>query len=232
MKKRIIFIVALGFIAFSANAEGIESYLNDQTDASVQIELITPPEVAVEQTGILGRLRALLGIRKTVRVKPPVGTKFIVQSSAYASSPYQTDSTPCTTAAGTRVRPGVVASNFLPLGTLLDINGEAYIVEDRMNSRYNGYFLDVWFPSTSSALQFGRKKMEITIKGYAEPGQSIREVATNDEEDNRELVDDDPGVWANVRESIALITTFLGARTGGDVNRFDVDCTNETPAPK
>ena len=114
---------------------------------------------------------AAVGFWQQVRVflfgqvarQPAVGTTFIVTSSAYASSPYQTDDTPCVTAAGTRVRPGVVATNWLPLGTVLEINDERYIVEDRMNSRFQGRFVDIWFPSTSAALEHGRQTLEVEI---------------------------------------------------------------------
>jgi 3D (Asp-Asp-Asp) domain-containing protein len=114
-----------------------------------------------------------LGLRSTIRIRPKEGTVLRVISSAYASSPNQTDATPCITAAGTTVRPGVVATNFLPLGTIISIDGEKYIVEDRMNSRYNGYYLDIWFPSTREALDFGRKKLDITILAYDEPGAEL-----------------------------------------------------------
>lgn len=227
MKTTLAFLCLL-LVAWPAVAQDLENYLADKSDTALRIEIVSPPQALEQSQSWLARLGSLLGIRKTVRVKPPVGTKFVVQSSAYAPSPYQTDSTPCVTAAGTRVREGVVASNFLPLGTVLDINGQEFIVEDRMNSRYDGYFLDVWFPSTSSALQFGRKKMEVTIKAYGEPGQAIRE------EDDKTAqtdtgADEDPGLWASVRQQIALITTFLGARSGRDVNRFDVDCSQASP---
>src|SRR3990167_1248447 len=40
-----------------------------------------------------------------------------VTITAYSSTPEETDSTPFITASGTHVRDGVVAANFLPLGT-------------------------------------------------------------------------------------------------------------------
>lgn len=113
------------------------------------------------------RLSRLLGARLTP------GTKLRVLSTAYAPSPYQTDNTPCITAAGTRVRRGTVAANFLPLGTILEINGQPFIVEDRMHPRYQRR-LDIFFPSTSEALEFGRRLLEIRIVGYGSPGQPIR----------------------------------------------------------
>lgn len=115
------------------------------------------------------RLVRLLGARR-----PAPGTTLAIVSTAYAPSPYQTDKTPCITAAGTRVRPGTVAANWLPLGTLLNINGEVYIVEDRMNPRHQ-QSIDIFFPSTSEALEFGRRLLTISIIGYGTPGQPIRE---------------------------------------------------------
>lgn len=236
------FVVLLGF-SFSTHAQSLTDYLQDDADAALRIEVAFLPDEEQSQQGLLagqaGFWRTLfqyLGARPK-DVRPKVGTKFVVYSSAYASSPYQTDSTPCVTSAGTRVREGVVASNFLPLGTLLDINGEEYIVEDRMNARYQGYFIDLWFPSTSSALDFGRKKLEIKIVGYAKPGEKIRVVHNVQEEpleqedtnvvaeDVVETGGDEDSFIAQLRESITQLTSLLGARKNPDyVNRFDVDC--------
>ena len=115
-------------------------------------------------------------------VRPEIGAKFTVESTAYTPSPYETDSTPCITAAGTRVRPGVVASNFLPLGTLLKVVPETspkvltqtlFIVEDRMNPRFNQRLIDVWFPTKEAAFQFGRRPLTMEVIGYGTPGQSL-----------------------------------------------------------
>lgn len=153
--------------------------------------------------------------------RPPVGTTFTVNSSAYASSPYQTDSTPCITAAGTRVRQGVVASNFLPMGTLLEINGEAYIVEDRMNPRYAGRFVDIWFPSTAAALQFGRQKLQATIVGYGTLGQEL--TSASDEA----LTEGNP-VKPTVIERASLrfiaVTRYIARAIPANVNKYDVNC--------
>ncbi|MAF80387.1 hypothetical protein CL628_00050 [bacterium] len=154
--------------------------------------------------------------------QPVVGTTFIVTSSAYASSPYQTDDTPCVTAAGTRVRPGVVATNWLPLGTVLEINGDRYIVEDRMNNRFQGRFVDIWFPSTSAALEHGRQELEVEIVSYGTPGQQIRP----DFEDEGAGAIDDPNLIKRTGLRLAALTRsvgrFLGAQA--DPDRFDIDC--------
>ncbi len=86
--------------------------------------------------------------------------------TAYSSEVAQTDDTPYVTASGTRVRDGVVAANWLPIGTKVripDLFGEqVFIVEDRMNSRHTNR-LDVWFPTRAEAVQFGARKAQIEI---------------------------------------------------------------------
>lgn len=230
-------------ISSEAKAHKNEGRVAAATNMRLTIEGL---DEEVEEEGFFGKLRQWLGIRRPSVQRPPVGKTFTVQASAYASSPYQTNSQPCITAAGTRVRYGVVATNFLPLGTLLDINGEPFIVEDRMNSRYKGYYLDLWFPSTSKALEFGRKNIKITITGYGEPGQPLftpsptpiptptpaskEPVEDKDttEEEVEVLVEDEENVWDMVRSWTSLMTftfsQFIGARVNPSVNRHDVDC--------
>lgn len=160
--------------------------------------------------------RSLLGLRAPRIIRPAVGAKFTVNASAYASSPYQTDATPCTTAAGTTVRPGIIATNFLPIGTLLDINGHKFIVEDRMHPRYRGYFLDVWFPSTSQALEFGRRKLVVTILGYGEVGQVLTPSLTPEK---KKTVAEEPS-----ESFLKRVSSWLTARIALDPDRHDVTC--------
>lgn len=152
--------------------------------------------------------------------RPAVGTVYKVQASGYASSPYQTDSTPCITAAGTRVRPGVVASNFLPMGTIITYNDSLYIVEDRMNSRYQGHFLDIWFPSTAEALIFGRRNINISISGYGTPGQAL--IA-----DEKGIVRE-PSIWkrANLRFIALSRLTSQSVLTAVSPGAYDQDCSS------
>ncbi len=87
-----------------------------------------------------------------------------VISTAYSSTVAQTDSDPFTTASGTRVRPGIVAANFLPLGTRLRLGAHTYTVEDRMNARYNDtYRIDIWMESTQEARTWGMRPQIIEI---------------------------------------------------------------------
>jgi len=78
--------------------------------------------------------------------------------TAYSSDVWQTDATPEITASGTSVRHGVIAANFLPIGTRVKLpelfGDEVFIVEDRMNHRYRRH-MDVWMEETADAKNFG-----------------------------------------------------------------------------
>lgn len=96
----------------------------------------------------------------------PARNQIIVTTTAYSSTPDQTDDTPFITASGTNVRWGVVAANFLPIGTLLripDYYGEQiFVVEDRMNTRYD-YRLDIWMETRTEAKQWGIRNVRVEI---------------------------------------------------------------------
>ncbi len=87
-----------------------------------------------------------------------------VIATAYSSTPGQTDSSPFTTASGTYVHTGTLAANFLPFGTEVEIAGKVYIVEDRLNARYNStYIVDIWMASQDQALAHGIRVVEMKI---------------------------------------------------------------------
>lgn len=87
-----------------------------------------------------------------------------VWASAYSSTEAQTDGDPFTTASGTQVRPGIIAANFLPLGSTVFINGDIYTVEDRLSNRYdNQYMIDVWMGSEAEAFAFGIRLVTMQI---------------------------------------------------------------------
>lgn len=86
--------------------------------------------------------------------------------TAYNSLPNQTDSTPFHTADNTHVRDGLIAANFLPLGTRVkfpELYGDKeFIVKDRMNKRYH-YKADIWMEHYSDAVDFGLNYTTIEI---------------------------------------------------------------------
>ena len=95
-------------------------------------------------------------VEKTVRI--PI--------TAYSSTPGQTDASPFITASGSHVRDGIVAANFLPIGTEVKIpelyGDKVFVVEDRMNGRY-WYKMDIWMKTYPEAKNFGLKYAEVTV---------------------------------------------------------------------
>ena len=89
-----------------------------------------------------------------------------VLTTAYSSTTDQTDDTPFTTASGSTVRRGVVAANWLSFGTrvrLPDYFGdEVFVVEDRMNERYD-FRLDIWMVTRERARNWGIRQVRLEV---------------------------------------------------------------------
>ncbi len=96
----------------------------------------------------------------------PKRTYVRVPMTAYSSTPDQTDDTPFITASGTHVRDGILAANFLPIGTRVKIpshyGDKIFVVEDRMNARYN-IRADIWMESRDAAKQWGIKYVTLEV---------------------------------------------------------------------
>lgn len=89
-----------------------------------------------------------------------------VITTAYNSLEAQTDSTPFITASGQRTRDGIVACNCLPFGTIIEIDGKEYEVQDRLNSRYtcSGLWrIDIWLEYYQDAIKYGKQIKTIRI---------------------------------------------------------------------
>lgn len=156
--------------------------------------------------------------------RPDPGTKFKVVATAYASNVAQTDSSPCITASGTVVRKGVIATNFLPIGTKLRIGSEVFVVEDRMNSKYNGQkIIDIWYPSTSEAIDFGKQNLEIEIlSDNYEVGKKVEESETSASQEDEE------GISFFVR--VGILFSEIGRNLATRTMVYpDTDCANVTP---
>lgn len=97
---------------------------------------------------------------------PKQAGELTIPITAYSSTPEETDATPFITAAGTKVRHGIVAANFLPFGTKImipELFGEQiFVVEDRMARKHGGK-IDVWFPSKQQAINFGVQYTKVVI---------------------------------------------------------------------
>lgn len=127
-------------------------------------------------------LLAMLWTSSVWAAKPRTLT---LTASAYTSAIRETDHNPHITATGARTRKGVVAISrdllpSLPYGsrvTLQDLGSVqgrgagkynayfkdvVFVVEDTMNKRHS-YRMDVWMPDRSMALQFGVRKLKVTV---------------------------------------------------------------------
>lgn len=86
--------------------------------------------------------------------------------TSYNSEVGQTDSTPFETAIGSRTRHGVVAANWLPIGTMVrfvDYDPETwYVVEDRMAERFSDR-TDIWMANKADSKKFGKRKLAMEI---------------------------------------------------------------------
>jgi len=110
---------------------------------------------------------SLLPIAKPINPEPEKIWRIRVVATAYSSTPWETDGNPYITAAGTWVRDGIIASNYLPFGTKVKIpelfGDKIFVVEDRMSWKKGNYHIDIWFPSYWEALNFGAKRTYIEI---------------------------------------------------------------------
>jgi len=93
--------------------------------------------------------------------------------TAYSSTVDQCDSDPFIAASGKRVYDGMIAANFLPLGTKVKIpslyGDKIFTVDDRMNARYGYGRMDIWMDAPRSVVNaFGVKRVDVEIY-YEEP---------------------------------------------------------------
>ena len=97
----------------------------------------------------------------------PLGRVFTGTVTCYTSEVAQTDSDPFTTASGHKLKPGdlVVANNYYPFGTKVEIDGIIYSVQDRQASN-SPYQFDIWYgdkTKTKDCFLFGKRHKTITI---------------------------------------------------------------------
>ena len=116
---------------------------------------------------VLAEGNSLLPVSDISIPEPQVVRTINVIITAYSSTTWETDDNPYLTAAGTRVRDGIIANNYLPLGTKVRIpelyGDKVFVVEDRMSWKKGNYQIDIWFPSYMEAKNFGAKRTYIEI---------------------------------------------------------------------
>ncbi len=126
--------------------------------------LIVEPSVGLVEKNQIEKNDVLMTFSRVEEKKPNL-VKVIV--TAYSSTEWQTDEDPFITASGITVKEGIIANNMLPFGTEIKIpeyfGDKVFVVEDRMNRRKGPYWVDVWFPSTEEAEDFGIKEAYIEV---------------------------------------------------------------------
>ena len=160
-RKIILFSLILGIVFCSMPFFGL-SLGETRND-------LTYEEVAMlqEESLLVFGSNTLISKLNPANPEPKVVQKLPVVITAYSSTVWETDEDPFITAAGTGVRDGIIANNYLPFGTKVRIpelyGDKVFTVEDRMNWKKGNYQVDIWFPSYSEAKEFGAKRTYIEI---------------------------------------------------------------------
>ena len=143
------------------------SYLSE-AEAGFRVPL---PQTTIVETPIIQENSLLTSANNYLLENTGIAVLEIIPMTitAYSSSVWETDDTPFITASGTQTRDGVIASNLLPFGTKVRIpklfGEKIFVVEDRMNKRMGDFQIDIWFPSSQLAKNFGIKNAYVeTIK--------------------------------------------------------------------
>ena len=157
VKKFLISIIIL--LAILLILESVQIFF--QFRGLTKQEVIQRPVYIVESQPI--DLDAYL--REYFTTKTPKKTMYVTVT-AYSSTKDQTDGDPYLTGLGTPVRDGIVAANFLPVGTVVrfpDKFGEKiFVVEDRMNEKF-GFQVDIWMSNNEEAKKFGIQYLKMEI---------------------------------------------------------------------
>lgn len=130
----------------------------------------------VGKTGKIIRILAVVALlgypaiiqADTVPVAPAlsIATTKTVWVTAYTSAPDETSDHPLITASGGMVHDGIVAANFLPFGTQIEIpslfGNKVFTVEDRTSAKFGGR-VDIWMPTVNDAVDFGIEHAQIVV---------------------------------------------------------------------
>jgi 3D (Asp-Asp-Asp) domain-containing protein len=159
VKRSPVEVVTLGVLVVLAGYFALPSAAR-ATATALSVDRATTLEVAAMENATLP-----FGTLPQSDLRSPSYT-IRVTATAYNSVPEQTDDTPFITASGTHVRPGVIAANFLPMGTMVKIpdyfGDQIFIVEDRMNPRYDKR-IDIWMEHIHDARQFGVRTIAVEV---------------------------------------------------------------------
>ena len=137
---------------------------NQESEVGFINELLCPEEmpelITIQNNSLVSLSNPFTPETKTVQ-------KINAVITAYSSTSWETDDNPFITAAGTWVRDGIVANNYLSMGTKIRIpqifGDKIFVVEDRMHWTKSNYHIDIWFPDYWEAKNFGVKITYIEV---------------------------------------------------------------------
>jgi len=132
--------------------------------------------------GTLGKAESDEALRARTPISTPTGTieeqKALLPPTQYVATAYSLRGR---TASGRIVSKGLIAADpsLLPLGSRVRLESSAgysgeYLVADT-GGAIRGRRIDIWTPSTSEALRFGRRTVKLTVLSYG--GKRPRKIA-------------------------------------------------------
>lgn len=139
------------------------------TTSMPSVSAASAPVTSTKTQNIIASDTKTSALDQTEPIKPVRIEK--VDMTAYTSTVEECDADPFTTADGSTVADGIIATNFLPFGTKVRIpelfGDKVFVVHDRMNARY-WYRIDIWMNNKKAMRQFGihhNVKVEIVQMG-------------------------------------------------------------------
>jgi 3D (Asp-Asp-Asp) domain-containing protein len=127
--------------------------------ATIQADTVIPHP----QSTVFAAPAAVAATSAVPAIAPDTKTVWV---TAYTSDPDETSDHPLITASGGMVGDGIVAANFLPFGTQIEIpslfGSKVFTVEDRTNQKFSGR-VDIWMPTVTQAVNFGIEHAQIVI---------------------------------------------------------------------
>ncbi len=138
--------------------------------AVIAVLVPTSSVVAEPSLGTMGdsAVKDLASVTAAPSITRFIGRTLAFEASAYTASSEETDGSPCIAASRANICDpanfNTIATNDLPIGTIVLVNGEAKVVRDRMNERYTGKnVLDILMQSKADARQWGRRQITVSV---------------------------------------------------------------------
>ena len=115
------------------------------------------------------KLRSLLSALVAALTASAANAETITATvTAYNTVPAQTSGNPCEAASTDNIcgrRDVVACPRDIPLGTWVEINGRRYECLDRTARKYDGRFDISFDKDVQAALNWGKRRLEVTILG-------------------------------------------------------------------